>query len=414
MTAAGSIAPAPGRGGLARRLLTSLLGHLQHGQLTVTEGPGVQEFGVGHNGGTRASLVVHDQSAWRSVLTRGGIGLGEAYFEGRWDSEDPVAVLRLLTLNLDRVNRVAAPLTALRRALSGPSSWLRRQSRAVDRRNVGAHYDLGNEFFELFLDPTMAYSCAVFETPASSLREASTAKFDRICRQLDLGPDDHVLEIGGGWGGFAIHAATRYGCRVTTTTISAHQYDYAARLVADAGLTDRVTVLSQDYRDLSGQYSHLVSIEMIEAVDWRDLGTFFARCDRLLRPGGRMALQCIVIADREYERYKTGTDFIRRYIFPGGNLPSVTSLARTLTRSSDLRVTGLEDIGQQYARTLREWRRNLRAQWAEARRLGYTEKFLRMWDFYFAYCEAGFLERRISDIQVVLARPEWRPVQGGW
>ena len=408
MTATRSLPASPDRGGPSRRVLKSFLRHLEHGQLTVTEGSHVQVFG--DDGGIRASLVVHDRSAWRSVLARGGIGLGEAYFEGRWDSPDPVAVLRLLSLNIDRVNQVTAPLTHARRALAGPSRWLRRQSKALDRRNVGAHYDLGNDFFQLFLDPTMAYSAAFFETAEDSLQRASEAKFERICDKLDLGPDDHVLEIGGGWGGFAVHAAAYSGCRVTTTTISARQYEYATQLVADAGLGDRVTVLNQDYRDLSGRYSHLVSIEMIEAVDSRDLGTFFTTCERLLEAGGQIALQCITIADREYQRYNTDTDFIRRYIFPGGNLPSITSLTRTMTQSSNLRVTALEDFGQHYASTLREWRTALNARREEARRLGYGEQFLRMWDFYFAYCEAGFLERRISVIQLVAARPEWRPV----
>jgi cyclopropane-fatty-acyl-phospholipid synthase len=296
----------------------------------------------------------------------------------------------------------------LRDAAARPARQLRPPSKADDRRNIHAHYDLGNEFFALFLDPTMAYSCGVYESEASSLAEASIAKFDRICRKLNLGPADHVVEIGGGWGGFALHAASRYGCRVTTTTISSRQFDHAVRAVAQAGLTDRITVLNKDYRDLEGQFSDLVSIEMIEAVDWRLYDEFFATCARLLRPDGRAVLQCIVIDDREYDRAKTRKDFIKRYIFPGGCLPSVTAIAAAATRASDLRLIDLEDIGPHYARTLADWRRRLEDRRSDAHALGFDDQFLRMWRFYFAYCEAAFRERRVSDVQVLLARSEWR------
>jgi len=400
------------RAGLARTIATGMLRRLEHGRLTVVERSGQRTFGRGGRLGIDATVHVHDPAVWRTVLTRGSAGLGEAYLEGRWDSDDLVALLRLLALNLNRLNRVSNPVVSLRDAAARPAHQLRPPSKADDRRNIHAHYDLGNEFFELFLDPTMAYSCGVYATEASTLAEASTAKFDRICRKLNLGADDHVIEIGGGWGGFAQHAATRYGCRVTTTTISGRQFDYATRAVANAGLTNRITVLNQDYRDLEGQYSHLVSIEMIEAVDWRLYDAFFATCSRLLRRDGRAALQCIVIDDREYERSKTRKDFIKQYIFPGGCLPSITAIANAATRSSDLRIIDLEDIGRHYARTLSDWRHRLEARWSDAHALGFDERFLRMWRFYFAYCEAGFLERRVSDVQVVLARAGWRGARG--
>jgi cyclopropane-fatty-acyl-phospholipid synthase len=316
-------------------------------------------------------------------------------------------MLRLLARNLDRFSRVAQGVSTLRNIAARPAS-LRLPSKSDDRRNIRAHYDLGNEFFELFLDSTMAYSCGVYESEASTLEEASTAKFERICRKLNLGPNDNVIEIGGGWGGFALHAASRHGCRVTTTTISERQFDYATAAIARAGLTDRVTVLSQDYRDLEGQFSHLVSIEMIEAVDWRLHDTFFAMCAQLLRPDGRAALQCIVIDDREYEGARNRKDFIKEYIFPGGCLPSITAIANSTTRASDLRLIDHEDIGPHYARTLSDWRHRLEGRRSEAMAMGFDEQFLRMWRFYFASCEAVFLERRVSDVQMIFARSGWR------
>ncbi len=396
------------RAGLARRLATTLLSRLERGTLTIVESSEERTFGHGGGNGIHATMHIHDPAVWRTVLTRGSAGLGETYLKGGWDSDDLVDLLRLLLLNLDRLTRFTNRAVWLRDAAARPARQLRPPSKADDRRNIHAHYDLGNEFFELFLDPTMAYSCGVYESEASSLAEASIAKFDRICCKLNLGPADHVVEIGGGWGGFALHAASRYGCRVTTTTISARQFDHATRAVARAGLAGRITVLNQDYRDLEGQFSHLVSIEMIEAVDWRLYDAFFATCARLLRPDGRAALQCIVIDDREYDRAKTRKDFIKQYIFPGGCLPSVTAIATAATRASDLRLTDVEDIGPHYARTLADWRRRLEDRRSDAHALGFDDQFLRMWRFYFAYCEAAFLERRVSDVQVVLARSGWR------
>ena len=277
-----------------------------------------------------------------------------------------------------------------------------------DRANIRAHYDLGNEFFEQMLDETMSYSCAFFEDPAMSLAEASEAKLERICRKLSLGPGDHVVEIGSGWGSFAVHAAERFGCRITTTTISDAQYEYTAKRVADAGLGDRVTVCNQDYRDLGGTYDKLVSIEMIEAVGWRQLDTFFATCAGLLRPEGVMALQAIVIEDGSYERAKNRDDLVKRLIFPGGFLPSIEAITRSITSSTALRIIDLEDIGRHYAETLRRWRVNVEAHAEEIKELGLGEAFLRLWHIYLCYCEAAFSERHVSDIQVILTNAGWR------
>jgi len=395
------------RVGGSRRILISMLRRLRHGTLTLHEGERSRTFGESGTGGTTTDLTVNDASFWPRVLTRGSSGLGESYFLGEWESSDLVGVLELLTKNLDRINRLSRRLTPVVTLASRP---VRRRalSKTRDRQNIAAHYDVGDEFFELFLDPTMAYSSAVFPSPTSSLEEGSIEKFDRLCRKLALSPRDHVVEIGTGWGGFAVHAAANYGCRVTTTTISAKQFAFATRRVADAGLSDLVTVLDRDYRDLVGEFTHLVSIEMIEAVDWRLYESFFSACERLLRPDGRAALQCIVISDSEFERYKLREDFIRRHIFPGGGLPSITAMTRALSRATDLRLTDLEDLGPHYVRTLDLWRQRLDANADQARELGFNDEFLRKWRFYFAYCAAGFAERQVSVVQMVLARGGWR------
>jgi cyclopropane-fatty-acyl-phospholipid synthase len=325
-----------------------------------------------------------------------------------WDSDDIVAVLRLLARNVDRLNRLMRnPLTRLR-GLGGLIAG-RAPTAAEDRRNIHSHYDTGNEFFELFLDPTMAYSCALFERPEMTLQEAQTAKFDAIARRIGLSGDAEVLEIGTGWGGFAVHAAREYGAHVTTTTISQQQFEHARTLVAREGLDDHVTVLREHYRDLRGRYSHVVSIEMIEAVDWRLYDEFFATIARSLRPDGIVAIQAITVPDREFEHAKRWQDFIKQRIFPGGCLPSIGAMVDTTKRVTDLSVIDLRDIGRHYVTTLRAWREGLDSRLEAARSLGLSESFLRMWRYYFAYCEAGFAERKISDVQLVLARPGWRP-----
>jgi cyclopropane-fatty-acyl-phospholipid synthase len=283
--------------------------------------------------------------------------------------------------------------------------WLHRNTRAGARRNIRAHYDIGNDFYRLMLDETMMYSCALFERPGMSLAEAQRAKLERICRALALGPGDHVLEIGTGWGGFALHAAQRYGCRVTTTTISPSQAALARERVRAAGLEDRITILEKDYRDLGGRYDKLVSIEMIEAIGHEYFEAFFAQAAARLAPGGRMLLQSITIADQRFERARDDVDFIKRYVFPGCCIPSVTALLRAATAASDLRLVGLEDIGPHYAPTLARWRENVFASLARVRELGYTDEFVRMWEFYLCYCEAGFAERALGDALLLFEKP---------
>jgi cyclopropane-fatty-acyl-phospholipid synthase len=280
--------------------------------------------------------------------------------------------------------------------------------RAADRQNVQAHYDVSNDFFQLMLDETMTYSCAVFENPMATLRDAQVAKLDRLCVKLELRPDDRVIEIGAGWGGFALYAAEHYGCRVTTTTISNAQRAYVVKSVTDAGLADRITILGDDWRNLRGEFDKLVSVEMIEAVDWRHHDRFLAKCADLLAEDGLAAVQAIVIDDRSFERAKRHQDFVRRMVFPGGCIPSVASITASLARATDLRIVDLEDIGRHYAETLRRWAANLATHAKEVERLGARTEFLRLWDLYLAYCEASFLERHVSDVQLVLAKPSWR------
>lgn len=391
----------------ARTVARALLARLRGGELTVVEGDREERFGV--PGDIDARLEVRQPRMWRHALTGGGVGFGEAYVDGLWDSDDIVAVLRILARNIDRLNRLLRnPLTRLR-SLASATASRHLPTESEDRRNIRSHYDVGDEFFELFLDPTMAYSCAVWERPDMTLQEAQTAKFDAIARRIGLNRDSHVLEIGTGWGGFAVHAARKYGARVTTTTISERQYAHARDLIARENLDDQVTVLREHYRDLRGTYSHVVSIEMIEAVDWRLYDEFFTTIASRLRPNGLAAIQAITVPDREFDRSKRWRDFMKRYIFPGGCLPSVAAMIDTTKRVTDLSVIDLRDIGRYYVTTLRHWREALDGRLDAARSLGLSDAFLRMWRYYFAYCEAGFAERRISDVQLVFARPGWRP-----
>jgi len=389
---------------LGRRVMGTILARMRAGSVEIVEDGVSRRYGQGE---PSAKVIVRSPRVWADVL-RGSRGLAESYANGLWDSPDPADVVRVCALNIepfDRLRRRLAPLRApLRRALGVG----RRNTRERSRAAIAAHYDRGNEMFELMLDPTMTYSCGFFESPDATLQEASLAKLGRVCRKLRLGPDDHVLEIGTGWGSFAIHAAGEYGCRVTTTTLSREQLDYATRAVREAGLEDRVTLLFEDYRDLRGRYDKLVSIEMIEAVGWRGFPTFFERCSELLEPDGTMLLQAIAIDDRAYGVEKDSASFIRQIIFPDGCLPSVEVIAHCVAGHTDLRFLDLEDISAHYVPTLRAWRDNLERAGAELTRRGYDENFQRLWRFYLAYCEAGFAERRIRDVQVLLAKPEFR------
>ena len=394
----------------ARRLVLRKLAALESGVLTVVEGKSRLEFGRPDSGFDQSACIeVHSPAFYSDIAFGGSIGAGESFIHGHWDCSDPVALGRILLRNRDVLDSMEGGAAMISRPLQKVFHWLNRNTRSGSRRNIAAHYDIGNDFYALWLDPEMMYSSAWYAGPEATLAEAAVAKLDRICRKLELTSEDHVVEIGTGWGGFAIHAATHYGCRVTTTTISSQQHDYAQARIDAAGLSERITLLQEDYRDLDGQFDKLVSIEMIEAVGHEYLDTFFRKCATLLKPDGQMLIQAITIADQRYEQAKNRVDYIKRYIFPGGFLPSVTAMTSAMTRETDLRALHIEDIGLHYARTLRDWRERFFARIDEVRQLGYTEDFIRMWDFYLTYCEAAFLERVIGDVQLHAIKPQARP-----
>jgi cyclopropane-fatty-acyl-phospholipid synthase len=390
---------------IARTVAQALLRRIHSGSLTVFEDgrPGAT-FG---SGAPHATVYVRSPQAWPKLL-RGSNGLAEAYAGGLWDSPDPTAVVRVAARNAGALDRVRAKLMPLLAPSQRARTLLNLNTRRRRRRDIAAHYDLGNELFELLLDPSMTYSCALFERPGMSLHEAALAKLERVCDKLDLQPEDHVLEIGSGWGAFALYAARTRGCRVTTTTISREQRRHAVTLIGRAGLGGQIEVLFEDYRDVRGRYDKLVSIEMIEAVGWRHFGTFFDCCSRLLAPDGAMLLQAITIDDRAYEVEKASRSFMNTYIFPNGCLPSLGVIERAVKQRTDMRLAGLQDITFHYVQTLRHWRANFEANLGRLAELGYDERFQRIWRLYLSYCEAGFAERRIGDVQLLLAKPGWR------
>jgi cyclopropane-fatty-acyl-phospholipid synthase len=382
---------------------------LKHGELTIVEDR------VRHRFGARtaecsfsATIEVTHPQFWADVAFGGSVGAGEAYIYGHWRSDQLVSLIRMMVLNRDVMSGMEGGLAFVTAPLRRILHWMNRNSKDGSQRNIAAHYDLGNDFFQLFLDETMAYSCGIFEREDATLKEASIAKFDAACRKLQLTSNDHLLEIGTGWGGLAIHAAKHYGCRVTTTTISKEQYEFAKQRVAEAGLSGQIELRLDDYRDLQGQYDKLVSIEMIEAVGHHYLENYLAKCSSLLKPHGAMVVQAITIQDQVYEAALKGVDFIQRFVFPGSFIPSVTAIAGALTRVTDLKVFHLEDIGPHYATTLRKWREAFFDKIDQVRALGYSEEFVRLWDYYLCYCEGGFAERQLGDVQILFVKQGWR------
>ncbi len=393
---------------LTRGRVLARLASLRRGELRIQEAGEEFVFGTRAADGLAAAVTVHDPRFYSSVALRGSVGAGESFMDGHWTTSDLASVMRVMVRNRPALEEIDGGLARFAMPFLRLFHRLRRNDRDGSRKNIAAHYDLGNDFFELFLDETLTYSCGIFETPASTLAEASIEKIDRICRRLDLQRDERVIEIGTGWGSFALHAAATYGCHVTTTTISQRQHDVATQRVRDAGLSDRIEIVRRDYRDLTGTYDKLVSIEMIEAVGHGFLDTYFAKCASLLAPHGAMALQAITIADQFHDEALRTVDFIKRYVFPGCYIPSVGSITGSVGRASDMVPVHLEDIGLHYARTLREWRERFMERADDVRALGFPERFVRLWEFYLAYCEGGFAERQIGDVQMVFAKPDWR------
>ena len=411
MNARADASPATGFSALDRLLRNRVLDQLRalRGRAIVLADPlGCIRTGDAEDAAAPLRIDVHGPGFYRALAANGSVGAAESYMDGEWDCADLVGLVQLLVRNRDL-------LDAMERGPARIGGWamrgwnaLRRNTRDGARRNIAAHYDLGNEFFRLFLSEDLMYSSALYAGDDDTLEAASTRKLDRICDKLRLGPDDHVVEIGTGWGGFAVHAARTRGCRVTTTTISREQHALASQRVADAGLQDRVTVLLSDYRDLQGQYTKLVSIEMIEAIGAQYLDTYFATLGRLLKPDGLALVQAITIEDHRYEQALRSVDFIKRHIFPGSFIPSVAAMLAAKTRSSDLALVHLEDFGPSYARTLHDWRERFLARREDVRAQGFDERFLRMWNFYLAYCEGGFRERSIGVAHVLMAKPGYR------
>jgi cyclopropane-fatty-acyl-phospholipid synthase len=395
---------------LAKRLFLRLCASMQTGMLAIEDGDERYHFGMPEVCGAtpvelhhRVSIRVKSDRFYCMVVTGGANGAAEAYMEGLWETSDLVTLVRFLLANRAQLDAMESGVSAVLGTVSRGWHALNRNTVAGSKRNIAAHYDLGNEFFRLFLDERLMYSSAIYPTSKETLAEASELKLQRICRKLDLQPDDHLLEIGTGWGGMAIYAAQKYGCRVTTTTISKEQFNEASARVAAAGLQDRITLLLEDYRDLKGQYDKLVSIEMVEAVGHQYLDTYFAQISHLLKPEGLAVIQAITIDDQRYVTALKEVDFIKRFIFPGSFIPCVTVLANSGAKAG-LRVFNLEDIGPSYALTLRDWRQRFMTRLDEVRAQGFDERFIRMWEFYLCYCEGGFRERAISTVQLIFTR----------
>ena len=355
----------------------------------------------------RAQLVVHRERFFTRALLDGDTGIGEAYMEGDWSSPDLVSLVRLAIRNLARLEANNTHFSTLSRFFDRVRHRLRKNTVEGSRRNIRAHYDLSNELFRLFLDRNLVYSCAWYETPGDSLDTAQMRKLDRICRKLGLQPQDRLMEIGTGWGSLALHAARNYGCHVTTTTIGRQQFEYSREQFDSTGPVGRIDLLLEDYRELRGRFDKIVSIEMLEAVGFEHYDDYFRACDRLLEPDGTMLLQTITMNEPSFPRYRQQSDWIQKYIFPGGQLASLRGILDSLARATGLSLFHAEDMGAHYARTLAAWRARFLASIAEVKALGFDDRFMRMWDYYLAFCEAAFFERHISDFQLLLRKASW-------
>ena len=395
---------------VARSLMLRQLCRLRFGELRIEEGEQQWWFGSPCEEFPRPVCVrIIHPAAWSSMAFGGSVGAGESYVGGHWVCQQLTDLVRLFLRNSEVLEDVDSGLNWLGRPIRRIGHWLQRNTVRGSRRNIQAHYDIGNDLFRVFLDQKLMYSSAYYPTAGTDLDQAATAKLDRVCRKLGLRPEHHLLEIGTGWGGLALHAARHYGCRVTTTTISREQFDLARQRVVDAGLSDRIDVLFDDYRELQGSYDRIVSIEMIEAVGHQFMAGYFAQCSRLLKADGFMLIQAITINDQHYKKALRTVDFIKQFIFPGGFLPSLTAISESLTKATDMRITHLEDIGQHYAQTLRDWRARFIARLDDVKALGYSDAFIRLWEFYLCYSEGGFTERHLGTVQFIASKPRARP-----
>ncbi|MCX7182095.1 MAG: cyclopropane-fatty-acyl-phospholipid synthase [Candidatus Methylopumilus sp.] len=391
---------------LARALVFNQLKKIKTGQITIIEGS--QKLSFGKKDKLNVTVTVHDPRFFGALAFGGSIGVSEAFMQKFWSVSDLTKLIRIMAINQNTMDQLEGLFDMFLKPILKCLHYLNQNSVKGSEINISKHYDLGNEFFSLFLDSTMMYSSAVFKKPHDSLYQGSIHKLETICQGLELTSQDHIIEIGSGWGGFAIYAAQHYGCKVTTTTISKEQYKYVSQKIKDLKLSHKITVLFSDYRHLKGQYDKLVSIEMLEAVGYQYYETYFKVCASLLKPQGLAVIQTITITDQRYEKAKRSVDFIQRYIFPGSCIPSITALQNSMTQSSDLKIYSIHDIGTHYARTLALWRERLFKNLKDIKALGFDDAFIRMWHFYFSYCEGGFEEKVISDIHLKLVKPGYR------
>jgi cyclopropane-fatty-acyl-phospholipid synthase len=389
---------------LSRSLIFRLLDKMDYGGITHIDSGERRDFGSVSNKEMSCEVSIHSSSFYRKLAFGGLLGAADSYIQGDWSCDDLVKLMQIVLRNPVLAESVGGRAGRFLRPLASIKHLLNRNTQSGSRRNIASHYDLGNEFFSLWLDETMAYSSGIFPNNKSSLYEASMAKFDRICRKLALKKSDHLLEIGTGWGGFALYAAEFYGCQVTTTTISQKQYEHVLRLVEERELTDRITVLCEDYRALTGKFDKLVSIEMVEAVGHQYFDEYFRVCSDRLENHGSMLLQSIIVHEHRYAKYLRSVDFIQHFIFPGGSVPSVGAICRSLGRSTDFRIAHLEDLTPHYAETLARWRERFSEKLEQIQKLGFSDEFIRTWEFYFAYCEGGFRERVVGDIHLLLTK----------
>lgn len=394
---------------LCRKFTLNFLSQLRHGSITVIEAGEAQQFGDA-DAELKTTIMVTDPAFYQKLVLAGSVGGGEAYIHGFWRCDNLTALVQIFARNLDVLDKMDSTWARLSRPMLKLLNFRNRNTISQSRRNIAAHYDLGNAMYQLFLDPSMMYSSAVYPAADSTLEQAQQHKLQQICERLQLKASDHLLEIGTGWGSMAIYAAQHFGCKVTTTTISQQQYDYTKARVAELGLQDKITLLFEDYRLLTGTYDKLVSIEMIEAVGDDFLDNYFEKCSSLLKPDGIMVLQAITMVDHRYQQYVSEVDFIKRYIFPGGCLPSISRMASAVAKNTDLVIRQVQDIGFDYARTLKDWCDNFMAQRDAVHQLGYDDNFIRLWHFYLCYCEGGFRERATSAVHLVLSKPQNRSV----
>jgi cyclopropane-fatty-acyl-phospholipid synthase len=394
----------------SREVALKFLVKLKDCCLKLSEPDGQVFFFGDPNAELQGVINIRNMAFYSRLLKGGSVAAGESYMDGEWDSPDLTMLIRVAARNNDLLDRFESGMAWVHTLSNKMFHNYRTNDLKTARKNIAAHYDIGNDLYRCFLDSEMLYSSAIYQARSDSLEMAQAQKMERICKKLQLTAKDHLLEIGSGWGALAIYAAKHYGCKVTTTTISEEQYELASRRIQEAGLQDNITLLKQDYRELTGLFDKIVSVEMIEAVGEKYLATFIRQCQRLLKPNGLIMLQLITIADQRYSSYKHSVDFIQRYIFPGGFLPSVSHLLHLTTTHSDFVVRDLYDMGIDYAYTLADWHQRFNAQGDQLRARGYDERFMRMWRFYLSYCEGGFLERNISAVQLLFSRPEFRGI----